>query len=144
VVGLGAFLVFYLFGNRIPKSKPVETLGNMSYEVYLTVTVIGWTILVFLTRSLGYFWALPLSAAAVLGIAHLLYRLVEKPTYDLAQRITAHPRFRTDSSWSDPPRARRRRVRPGITDPAREPIPPPDPVAIDRGTDAGSPGLEPA
>jgi peptidoglycan/LPS O-acetylase OafA/YrhL len=145
VVGLGLFLVFYLFGNRIPKSKPVETLGNISYEIYLTVTVIGWTILAFLTRSIGYFWALPLAAASVLGIAYVLYRLVEKPTYDLAQKITAHPRFRTETSWSDPPRKRRRRrVRPGITDPAREPIPPPDPGAIDRGTDGGSPGLEPA
>jgi peptidoglycan/LPS O-acetylase OafA/YrhL len=131
VVGLGIFLVFYLIGNRIPKSKPVETLGNMSYEVYLSVTVIGWTILAFLTRSLGYFWALPLATAAVLVVAYLLYRLVEKPTYDLAQRITAHPRFRTASSWSDPPgRRRRRRARPGIADPVREPIEPPEPSTL--------------
>jgi hypothetical protein len=42
-------------------------------------------------------------------IAYLLYRLVEKPTYDLAQRITNQPRWRTKTSWSDEPRARRRR-----------------------------------
>jgi peptidoglycan/LPS O-acetylase OafA/YrhL len=146
VTGFGIFMVFYLIGNRIPRSRPVQTLGNISYEVYLTVTVIGWTILAWLTNSIGYFWALPLASAAVLAIAYLLYRLVEKPTYDLAQNITAHPRFKTQSSWSDPPRRRRQRVEPepGIEDPVREPIDPPDPDDIDRGTDSRSPGLEPA
>jgi peptidoglycan/LPS O-acetylase OafA/YrhL len=148
VTGFGVFMVFYLIGNRLPKSQPVQTLGNISYEVYLTVTVIGWTILAWLTNSIGYFWALPLASVAVLAIAYTLYRLVEKPTYDLAQNITAHPRFKTQTSWSDPPRGRRRlrrqRAEPGIADPVREPINPPDPDDIDRGTDSRSPGLEPA
>lgn len=109
VVGFAIFLIFYLIGNRIPRSRPVQTLGNISYEVYLTVTVIGWTILAWLTGYLGYLWALPLASAAVLLIAYLLYRLVEKPTYDLAQKITNQPRWRTKTSWSDEPRARRRR-----------------------------------
>jgi peptidoglycan/LPS O-acetylase OafA/YrhL len=137
VVGLGLFLVFYLIGNRIPKTRPLQTLGNMSYEVYLTVTVIGWTILGWLTVSFGsYFVAVPVAAAAVLLIAYGLYRLVEKPTYDLAQRITAKPRFRTERSWSDPPRPRRRRrAEPDVTQPVPEPAPAPAPVGLDLAAD---------
>jgi peptidoglycan/LPS O-acetylase OafA/YrhL len=110
MVGLGIFLVFYLVGNRIPKTRPLQTLGDISYPVYLTATVIGWTILAWLTRWFGsYFLALPVAAAAVLGVAYLLHKLVEKPTYALAQRITSQPKFRSTRSWSDEPRSRRRR-----------------------------------
>lgn len=134
VVGFAIFMIFYLIGNRIPRSRPVQTLGNISYEVYLTVTVIGWTILAWLTRSFGsYYLALPVAAAGVLLIAYLLYRLVEKPTYDLAQKITNQPRWRTKTSWSDEPRARRRRRAerrrpPDVPewDPERAPEPVPD------------------
>jgi peptidoglycan/LPS O-acetylase OafA/YrhL len=62
VVGFVIFLIFYLIGNRIPRGSPVQILGNISYEVYLTATVIGWTILAWLTNLLGYFWALPVAA----------------------------------------------------------------------------------
>jgi peptidoglycan/LPS O-acetylase OafA/YrhL len=146
VVGFVIFLIFYLIGNRIPRSRPVQTLGNISYEVYLTVTVIGWTILAWLTGYLGYFWALPVASAAVLLIAYLLYRLVEKPTYDLAQRITNQPRWRTKTSWSDEPRARRRRrARRGRAqhvpewDPERAPEPAPEPASATLGLHAPPP-----
>jgi peptidoglycan/LPS O-acetylase OafA/YrhL len=107
MVGLGVFLLLYLIGDRIPKTRPLQTLGDISYPVYLTVTVIGWAILTWLTTSFGsYLWALPVAAAAVLVIAYGLHKLVEQPTYALAQRITARPRFRSNRSWSDPPRRR--------------------------------------
>jgi peptidoglycan/LPS O-acetylase OafA/YrhL len=146
VVGFVIFLIFYLIGNRIPRSSPVQILGNISYEVYLTATVIGWTILAWLTNLLGYFWALPVAALAVLVIAYALYRLVEKPTYDLAQRITNQPRWRTTTSWSDEPRARRRRRarrgRPGYVpewDPERAPEPVPEPASATLGLHAPAP-----
>jgi peptidoglycan/LPS O-acetylase OafA/YrhL len=144
VVGFALFLAFYLIGNRIPRSAPVQTLGNISYEVYLTVTVIGWTILAWLTGYLGYFWALPVASAAVLLIAYALYRLVEKPTYDLAQKITNQPRWRTKTSWSDEPRARRRRAgrRRGSVpewDPERAPEPVPEPASATLGLHAPAP-----
>lgn len=110
IVGLGVFLLLYAVGNRIPKNRPMQTLGDISYPVYLTATVIGWTILAWFTRSLdSYFLALPLAAAAVLAVAFGLHKLVEAPTYALAQRITAEKRYRSSRSWSDEPRARRRR-----------------------------------
>jgi peptidoglycan/LPS O-acetylase OafA/YrhL len=110
VTGFAVFLVLYAVGNRIPKNRPMQTLGDISYPVYLTATVIGWTVLAWFTRSLdSYFLALPLAAAAVLLIAFGLHKLVEQPTYALAQRITAQKRFRSSRSWSDEPRARRRR-----------------------------------
>jgi peptidoglycan/LPS O-acetylase OafA/YrhL len=143
VLGFAIFLIFYLIGNRIPRSAPVQILGNISYEVYLTATVIGWTILAWLTVHIGYFWALPIAGAAVLLIAFGLYRLVEKPTYDLAQRITNKPRWRTKTSWSDEPRARRRRRarrgRPGYVpewDPDRAPEPVPEPASATLGLHA--------
>jgi peptidoglycan/LPS O-acetylase OafA/YrhL len=146
VVGFVIFLIFYLIGNRIPRSGPVQILGNISYEVYLTVTVIGWTILAWLTVHIGYFWALPIAAAAVLLIAFGLYRLVEKPTYDLAQKITNQPRWRTKTTWSDEPRAwrrrRTRRGRPGYVpewDPDRAPEPVPEPASATLGLHAPAP-----
>ncbi len=132
MVGLGIFLILYVIGDRIPKNRPMQTLGDMSYPVYLTVTVIGWTVLIWLTNALGYLWALPFAAAATLLIAFLLHKLVEKPTYALAQRITAKPRFRSTSSWSDPARPRRRRREPGAPGavPAEPPVPAPAPAPV--------------
>jgi peptidoglycan/LPS O-acetylase OafA/YrhL len=136
MVGLGIFLILYAIGDRIPKNRPMQTLGDMSYPVYLTVTVVGWTVLLWLTNALGYLWALPVAAAVTLLIAFLLHKLVEKPTYALAQRITAQSRFRSDRSWSDEPEARRRRRvrrgRPGYApelDPDREPELLPEPAS---------------
>jgi len=136
LVGFVVFMIFYWIGNRIPRTAPLQILGDMSYPVYLTVTVIGWTILAWLTSSFGYYFALPVAAAGVLGIAYLLHRLVEKPTYALAQKITAQSRFRSDRSWSDEPKARRRRRahrgRPGYVpelDPDRAPEGLPDPAS---------------
>jgi peptidoglycan/LPS O-acetylase OafA/YrhL len=118
----------------------MQTLGDMSYPVYLTVTVIGWTVLIWLTNALGYLWALPFAAAATLLIAFLLHKLVEKPTYALAQRITAKPRFRSTSSWSDPARPRRRRREPGTPGaaPAEPPVPAPAPVGFNLPTSEGN------
>jgi peptidoglycan/LPS O-acetylase OafA/YrhL len=132
MVGLGIFLILYVIGDRIPKNQPMQTLGDMSYPVYLTVTVIGWTVLIWLTNALGYLWALPFAAAATLLIAFLLHKLVEKPTYALAQRITAKPRFRSTSSWSEPARPRRRRREPGAPGaiPAERPVPAPAPAPV--------------
>jgi peptidoglycan/LPS O-acetylase OafA/YrhL len=147
VTGFVIFMIFYFVGNRIPKTAPLQILGDISYPVYLTVTVIGWSILAWLTRSFGsYFLAVPAAAAAVLGIAYLLHRLVEKPAYALAQRVTARARFRSDRSWSDEPRARRRRRarqgRPGYVpelDPDRAPEPLPEPASAMLGLDASVP-----
>ncbi|HEV3133630.1 MAG TPA: acyltransferase [Acidimicrobiia bacterium] len=147
VTGFVIFMIFYCVGNRIPRTAPLQILGDMSYPVYLTVTVVGWTILAWLTRSFGsYFLALPAAAAAVLGTAYLLHRFVEKPTYALAQRITAQARFRSDRSWSDEPRARRRRRarhgRPGYVpelDPDRAPESLPEPASAMLGLDASVP-----
>ncbi len=139
MVELGIFLVFYLFGNRIPKTRPLQTLGDISYPVYLSATVIGWTILAWLTRSFdSYFWALPVAAAAVLAIAFVLHKLVEKPTYALAQRITARPRFRSDRSWSDQPRPRRRRAEPDTTEPVPAPSPAPAPIGLNLAASDGN------
>ncbi len=147
MVGLGIFLVFYLFGNRIPKTRPLQTLGDISYPIYLTATVIGWTILAWLTRSFdSYYLALPVAAAAVLAIAYGLHKLVEKPTYALAQRITSRPKFRSTSSWSDEPRKRRRRraerdVPQHVPewDPERAPEPVPEPATATLGLHAPPP-----
>lgn len=147
VAGFLIFMVFYWIGNRIPRAAPLQVLGDISYPVYLTVTVIGWTILAWLTTSFGsYFLALPVAAAAVLAIAYVLHRLVEKPTYALAQKITAQPRFRSDRSWSDEPKARRRRRarrgRPGYVpelDPDRAPEALPEPASAMLGLDAPAP-----
>jgi len=75
-------------------------------------------------------------------IAFLLHKLVEKPTYALAQRITAKPRFRSTSSWSDPARRRRRGREPTAPEPVPPtppvPAPPPAPVGVNLPTSEGN------
>jgi len=44
------------------------------------------------------------TAAIIFATAYVLHRLVEAPALDLAKRLTARPRYRSQRSWSDPPR----------------------------------------
>jgi peptidoglycan/LPS O-acetylase OafA/YrhL len=113
MLGLVIFLLLYYLGDRLPRNKPLELVGNISYPIYLVGAVIGWAYLVFFTRAVGsYFIALPITVAAVLLTAYGLHRLVEKPTMDFSQRFTSKPGFRKERSWSDPlkPWFRRRRA----------------------------------
>ena len=133
MLGLGVFLLFYWLADRLPKNKPIEVLGDISYPIYLVGAVIGWAYLVFFTRALGsYFLALPVTVAAVLGTAYGLHRLIEKPTMDFSQRFTAKPGFRTERSWSDDPKPlfRRRRPEPG-PEPEVVVVPAPPPARTD-------------
>jgi len=121
IAGLVAFLILYWVGDRLPKNRPLQVLGDISYPVYLVGTVIGWAVLVAMTNSLGsYFWALPVTTVIVLVLAYALHKVVEDPAMNLARRITGRPRYRTARSWSDPPRRWRRRVE--ATEPVTEPV----------------------
>jgi peptidoglycan/LPS O-acetylase OafA/YrhL len=127
MLGLGAFLLFYWIGDRLPKNKPIKVLGDISYPIYLVGAVIGWGILVFFTRGLGnYFLAVPVTVIAVLLLAYGLHRVVEKPTMDFSQRFTAKPYFRKERSWSDEPKPWfRRRTPPPVEEDVVVPAPPP-------------------
>ncbi len=140
MLGLGVFLLFYVLADRLPKNKPIEVLGDISYPIYLVGAVIGWGVLVFFTRAVGsYFLALPFTVAAVLLLAYGLHRVVEKPTMDFSQRFTAKPGFRKERSWSDEPKPLFRRRRPA---PEPEVVVVPAPPAARTDEEAGVPVVE--
>lgn len=106
-MGLGLFVLAYLLGDRIPKSKVLDKLADMSYPIYLLNTVCGWILLVFLIEQFdNYYVALALTTAAILLLAWLVHRFVEMPSMTLARSISGRDRFRTDRSLyptPDPP-----------------------------------------
>lgn len=142
MLGLALFLLLYYLGDRLPRNKPIELVGDISYPIYLVGAVIGWAYLVFFTRALGsYFLALPVTVVAILLTAYLLHRLVEKPTMDFSQRFTSKPGFRKEWSWSDPPRPwfrRRRAEAPEVEEDVVVPAPP----AARTDEEAGAPVVE--
>ena len=55
-MGLGLFVIAYLLGDRIPKSKILDKLADMSYPIYLLNTVCGWILLVFLIEQFDNYY----------------------------------------------------------------------------------------
>jgi hypothetical protein len=87
----------YILGDRIPKSKILDKLADMSYPIYLLNTVCGWILLVFLIEQFdNYYLGLVLTTAAVLLMAWLVHKFVEMPSMILARSISGRDRFRTD------------------------------------------------
>jgi peptidoglycan/LPS O-acetylase OafA/YrhL len=96
-LGLGLFVLAYILGDRIPKSKILDKLADMSYPIYLLNTVCGWILLVFLIEQFdNYYLGLVLTTAAVLLMAWLVHKFVEMPSMILARSISGRDRFRTD------------------------------------------------
>lgn len=60
--------------------RPLLWLGAISYTLYLTHQMIGYTILAGLgARGIGSIYAVPLTAAVMIGVASLLTLAVERP-----------------------------------------------------------------
>jgi peptidoglycan/LPS O-acetylase OafA/YrhL len=95
-LALAIFGGCYLLRARLPRSRPVDFLANISYSLYIVHQVVGFVLLrVFYLLHpvpvLNAFEAL----ACVLLLAYALHRFVELPTTDLGKRV---------ARWRRPPR----------------------------------------
>jgi len=96
IAALVVFLPLYVLRDRIPYSRSVDHLGDISYPLYLIHTTAGWVLLNTLTRATGHFYvALPLTFLIVIGLAVAVHHAVEKPSRELGRRIAGRPRFRS-------------------------------------------------
>jgi peptidoglycan/LPS O-acetylase OafA/YrhL len=97
-LALAIFGGCYLLRARLPRSRPVNFLANISYPLYVVHQVVGFVLLRIFYRLhpvpvLNAFEAL----ACVLVLAYGLHRVVELPSNDLGKRV---------ARWRRPPRLR--------------------------------------
>jgi len=72
---------------------------DVSYPLYLVHTIVGWVLMSALHRLIpSYAVVLPLTLAAVVGLAWAIHRWVELPTTRLGRRLSAG-----SSDASEPP-----------------------------------------
>lgn len=103
LAALVVFFPLYIWRDRIPYSKTVDTLGEISYPLYLVHTIVGWVLLNSITRATDRFYvALPITFAVVIALAAGVHYLVEKPSLEMGRRIANRPRFRRDDPAGEP------------------------------------------
>jgi peptidoglycan/LPS O-acetylase OafA/YrhL len=106
LLALACFSVLYLLRDRVPYSRLVDRLADISYPLYIVHAVLGWILVHFLYRTFGHFYIVLLVTAALLvAVAALIHHFVEKPLNDLGRRIAAKPRFVRLPEGRDPPDA---------------------------------------
>ena len=75
-------------GTRIPRLRVVTYLSSRSYAVYLVHQTVAFTVLAQLWPDLSSGLAVPVSIVAVLVVAELVHRLVERPFAKVAGLLT--------------------------------------------------------
>ena len=75
-------------GTRLPRLRLVTYLSSRSYAVYLVHQTVAFTVLAQLWPDLSSGLAVPVSIVAVLVVAELVHRLVERPFAKLAALLT--------------------------------------------------------
>jgi peptidoglycan/LPS O-acetylase OafA/YrhL len=78
-------------GTRIPRIRLVTYLSSRSYAVYLVHQTVAFTLLAQLWPDLPSIVAVSVSIAAVLLVAELIHRLVERPLATVASSLTRRP-----------------------------------------------------
>lgn len=90
-VSLAVFAACYRYRDAAPKNRILDFLARISYPLYAVHAVTGFVLLeYFLTKGINAFLALTLTFAAVIILAWLLHRLVEKPTVRLGHRLAGN------------------------------------------------------
>lgn len=96
---LVVFLVLYIVRDRVPYSKLVDRLAEISYPLYLLHTIVGWVMLNAITRLTdSYYVALFVTLPTVFAMAIAVHHFVERPSMELGRRIANRPRFRRAGS----------------------------------------------
>jgi peptidoglycan/LPS O-acetylase OafA/YrhL len=92
-MALVAFSIAYLLRDRLPRSRVLDGLANISYPLYCVHGVIGYVLLSEMVgRGLNPYGAIGLTFAVVVPCAYLIHRAVEQPSIGLG-RIAIHTRF---------------------------------------------------
>ena len=99
LAALGLFGGLYLVRNRLRYVRSLDWLADVSYPLYLVHTIVGWVLMSALHRLIpSYAVVLPLTLAAVVGLAWAIHRWVELPTTRLGRRLSPG-----SSDASEPP-----------------------------------------
>ncbi|MGI8809117.1 MAG: acyltransferase family protein [Acidimicrobiales bacterium] len=95
LAALVVFLVLYAVRDRIPYSKAVDRLAEISYPLYLIHTIVGWVMLSAITRATDQFYvALAITFPTVFVLAAVVHHFVERPSMERGRRIANRTRFR--------------------------------------------------
>jgi peptidoglycan/LPS O-acetylase OafA/YrhL len=88
---LALFAALFALRNRARAAAPLDALAAISYPLYVTHGLVGYSALRWLTeaRGLPFLPALALAFALVTVIATLLHVAVERPTIALGRRLAA-------------------------------------------------------
>ncbi len=109
VVGLGLFAALYLARDRLPQSRLLDWLGNITYPLYMVHALNGYLLLRVVWLATGnYYVSVAVAVTGALALAALVHRLVDRPSNDFGRRLAKRMRVR---------RAHGRPV-PGVGDPA--------------------------
>jgi len=97
------FWAFYVLRDRVPYSRAIDALGNISYPLYLLHIVTGFIVMHSLYERIHSFYVVvPLTIAVVLALAAILHKLVETPAMELGRRVSSRPRFRRPDQRQPP------------------------------------------
>ena len=90
---LAVFTLAYLLRGLIPPISPIDRLADVSYPVYLTQSIVGYSTLriLMLSAGLAYTPALLLAIATVLAVSTSIHLVVERPTMRLSHKLGRRP-----------------------------------------------------
>ncbi len=86
---LAIFGLAYMARDLFHTRRWLDFLADVSFPLYLIHSVLGYSLMTFVIRSLGFSYAAALAAAvvAMISFAWLLHRVVERPTLVIGKRL---------------------------------------------------------
>lgn len=89
VYALILFTLCYRFRDKIPYSRVLDFLSNISYPIYIVHGVTGYILLtIFVTHNVHFYIALVGTVGFVILESYILHRLVELPSNRLGKRLS--------------------------------------------------------
>ena len=103
VAAVGAFLGLIRLGPRLPYSRLLDRLSEITYPLYLLHYMCGVILLNWLaTKDVSYFIALPVTIAAVVVGAIAIHLLIEEPMVKVGHRVARVVRARRSARAAAP------------------------------------------
>ena len=87
--GFVIFLVGFLLRSKFKPLRSLDFMARISYPIYVTHSIIGYTTIRFLTSNgVPYVAALAIAFSLIIGLAFALHIWVETPSISFAKRLT--------------------------------------------------------
>jgi peptidoglycan/LPS O-acetylase OafA/YrhL len=89
MLGLTIFASIYVLRDRVNLTRPFRFLADISYSLYLVHPLLGYvTMRLLMAYGVPYMLAFPVALALVIGLATLMYQIVEAPLIALGKRLS--------------------------------------------------------